>query len=117
MNKLIKKIPLYPKRLVVVITDDFNESGKELKLSFTDRDLDCKALAFNGYYKDHRCVYIFMRPENINSWGIWAHECLHCTNYIMEHVGIPADNDNDEAHAYLLTWMMDEIQKFVDKVK
>lgn len=115
MIKIIKKVPIYPKRFVVVVTDDFDKDGKEFGITFTKEDNDSEALAFRGYYKKYRCIYIFIRSSNIDNWGIWAHECLHCVNYIMEDVGIPADNNNDEAHAYLITWMMNEIQSFLIK--
>lgn len=31
-----------------------------------------------------------------------AHECLHATSFILDHAGVKADFQNDEAQAYLL---------------
>lgn len=115
MIYFIKQVPLYPRKLLVVITKDFRESGKKWNIKFSDSDLDAKGLAFKSYLGKYKAVTIFIHPEYIDNWGVWAHESLHIVNYIMDSVGIPADNNNDEAHTYLLSWVMETIQSFLKK--
>ena len=50
--------------------------------------------------------------ESMASWNI-THEAIHAAGYICSYVGIDADFDNDEAFAYLATW----IAKCCEKVK
>ncbi len=42
-------------------------------------------------------------------YGILAHECFHCTQAIMEEIGMPLRMDiNDEAYAYLMGHLMEK---------
>jgi hypothetical protein len=47
--------------------------------------------------------------------GIITHEALHLTNFILNERGVLFDYENDEPHAYLLEWIIDEIFKFLSE--
>lgn len=116
MEDLIKEIPIYGGKLIFVVTDKYEEKSKKYKLDFNERDLNCLGLAFEDYYKDRKAYYIFIRETHKDNWGIISHEALHITNFILDYVGIPANNNNDECHCYLLGWIVQTIQKHLEKV-
>ena len=43
--------------------------------------------------------------------GVLAHECLHTVHAILESSGVECSYDNDEASAYLLQYLVDEVYK------
>lgn len=45
-----------------------------------------------------------------------AHECLHAVNVIHDYVGIKADRNNDEADAYMLSYLVDSVYKALRKI-
>lgn len=57
------------------------------------------------------CVF----PNSVDNPVIWleskdmldclAHECVHACNFIMRNAGVEPDFYNDEAYAYLMSWM------------
>jgi len=57
----------------------------------------------------------FNTPFQMTTHGTIAHEALHATNRILYHVGVDPDHNNDEAQAYLLSYIVDEIYKQGDK--
>lgn len=117
MIKLVKEVPLYPSKFGICITDNPAEDGKYFGLTFSENEKEFKASCCRGHLKGKKIITIVMYPKYTDSWGLWAHESLHCVNEIFDYIGIKADNNNDEPHAYLLTWFMDEIQKFLEKNK
>jgi DNA-binding transcriptional regulator YiaG len=40
-----------------------------------------------------------------------AHEALHITSFVMKRVGMHPDVNNDEAQAYLLSWIVEQVYK------
>lgn len=45
--------------------------------------------------------------------GIIAHEAVHMANYIFKQCYIQPDLDNDEPQAYLVGWLVNEINRVV----
>lgn len=45
------------------------------------------------------------KNEAMSSWNI-AHEAIHAAGFMCQYVGIEADWSNDEAFAYLVTWIV-----------
>ena len=41
--------------------------------------------------------------------GTLSHECFHATCRILDHTGMRCVNENEEAYAYLLTWISREV--------
>lgn len=112
MIKIVnKKVPIYPGKLVVVLSDDFDIVMDKYKLSRDGSFNTCYGLACNitgGYL-----VILTEHPSH----NTIAHEALHITHMILDHVGVKADYSNDEADCYLLGWVIGEIYKGIEKYK
>lgn len=109
------KIPLYPGKLVIVLSNSC-EKVKELLPAF-DRSFFF-ASTWPSAYKGKKAYFIVINFHNgfdKVTHGTIAHECVHATNMVLDDVGIHADLVNDEAQAYLLTWMVDQVHKFAEK--
>ncbi len=48
-------------------------------------------------------------PEGVAN-SIIAHECVHVADYLMDHVGIPMGVECTEVRAYLVGYMISEIE-------
>lgn len=53
--------------------------------------------------------HIAIRLRNVSKPEIIAHEALHATAYIMRYVGIKFSKTSEEAYAYLLQYIVDNI--------
>lgn len=115
MKILVKKIPIYTRRLIFILTKDFEKTGKDLNITFDNEVKTCQGLAFEADYKGQGAYYIFVKEKSYFDWSVIAHEALHVTNMIMKRACIPANNDNDEAHCYLLGWIVDEIHTHISR--
>lgn len=45
-----------------------------------------------------------------------AHECVHAANYILSNVQVEITPDNDEALAYLVGWLAQEVNNFYHEI-
>lgn len=106
------RIPLYETNLkVYVVKKSFKKLYKKYKLGG-----DCKD------HKDHKGFTLDKNGNVVigilksSSPGTIAHEALHATHIIMKYVYMEPDLDNDEAEAYLLTYIVDKIHKFKNKI-
>jgi len=62
--------------------------------------------------------FIVLNFDNENrkiTHGAIAHEADHVAGFVLYDRGITADFMNDEAHAYLVEWVVDEVYKFINK--
>lgn len=106
--------PIYGTRIVVIQTDSKERAEKKYGLDFEGAYLH----AHSFWYKiierkvDYQCVFIVFRAWGIEK-GIVAHEAFHATSFILDEMGIHADHNNDEAQAYLLGYLVDELHAFL----
>jgi hypothetical protein len=123
----IKKVPLYPTRLGVIIGGNEKEVMQFLKkegvpdylrLDFDNFD----ALTITeGVCKDEKgeerfCIYVIFDPKNKKfTHGIIAHEVRHITNSILNRIGHVLDAENDETEAYLATWVADFVYYVINE--
>lgn len=64
-----------------------------------------RATLFNSKH----CLIRFYKTADINTI---AHECFHMVTLLMDFIGLKFDlNHNDEAYAYLLGYLVEEIYK------
>lgn len=42
--------------------------------------------------------------------GVLAHECFHLVCGVMRNCGVVYSKESEEAYAYLLTWVVDEVE-------
>jgi len=116
MKTLVKNIPIYTRKLVFIICNDFIAEGKKLNIIFDPEDIEsCRGLAFEANYKGKEAYYIFVKEDTYIPWSVIAHEALHVTNMVMKKAHVKPDHDNDEAHCYLLGWIIDEIHIHLSK--
>ncbi len=111
-------IPLvvYPFGVMVSI----RESNKELEERFKTFDVAYKDY-FKQDFKAGKCT-LFDSGQTVIRFigypdsGLIAHEVFHCVTCLLDHIGMPFNIDhNDEAHAYLIGYLTNEIYKNLDK--
>ena len=99
------KVPLYLGRLIVAFTDDLNIAIKKWNLDTQSDEL------WACTFQDGKSVYCVFDNTMISP-GIIAHEALHATNRILSGLGYIPDPNNDEAQAYLHSWIVSKIYEF-----
>lgn len=99
------RVPLYGATLVVCPTIE-----SATKRYQQDMSTNCQAyvttMAKDGYL-DHVIVFRDVTTESANTI---AHEALHAAWRILDEVGVVVDKPNHEALAYLLGWVVDQIE-------
>jgi len=65
-----------------------------------------------GLFQYNEMQYIAIKAGC--SFGTIAHESFHLMNRVMDYIGQIPDRNVDEADAYLLTWIVDEIHEFIE---
>ena len=107
MKDLKIKIPIYNSLVRYIVTDDFINEYKRQGAKYDDTYNHCHGVSewINGINT------IMIKEKYENDWSVIAHEVLHATNRILEHVGVEVNTINDEAQAYLLSYVIKEIQK------
>mgnify|MGYP006874330654 FL=1 len=117
-------IPLYPRKLWVVIGDDFKviydkflRCGKSLDVPTNVFD----ALTLGNINDDKRDagIIIWLPILKNVTHGIIAHESLHALDYVMYDIHEdPHDyENNNERDCYLLEWIVDTVENCVTKYK
>lgn len=100
------KIPLYGGILSIVISSDPNAHGAA-KRHFK---LDDKALEFyDAVCLGSDCEVMPVIFSRKITPGLIAHESLHIVNKVFSNIGQVPDRKNDEAEAYLLSWIVNRI--------
>jgi len=110
-------IPLYRGKFIVVIT----KSPAKIKKYIPDfDDENIYAHSYYANYKKKQGFYIILNFKSqfgkVNH-GTIAHEAVHTAHFIMKSRGIIEGFDNDEAEAYLVEWITDQVYKFIKKIK
>lgn len=111
-----KEIPIYRGLFVIILSDD-SDAVKKL-LPHWDASESLYAHSINCEYKKKDAYVVILNYTNPNrdlSAGDIAHEALHIANFLAHNRGIECSFDNDEPIAYLVSYFVDEIQKFALK--
>ena len=110
MRKTKIVIPIYFGTLTLI-------QSKDLKKVFDKYNLDdydgAEAVAFWQKSKKGRPAYAIAFSKNTSNSTI-AHECMHIVNRIFSDGGIFPDPLNDEPQCYLLGWLVDECDEFLN---
>jgi len=104
-------VPIYNQEVSVFTSEkEFVTFAKETGLDFNPKAIDGYAL--KGLDPDGLPIFILYIPfrDGKVNWEVVCHECYHMTTMIMDLVGIKADPDNDEPGAYLIGYMVSNIQ-------
>ena len=107
-------IPIYSGRLHVIFSNDCEKELEQINKKF---EVDVDNFDFAGYSSridNHYLLLLNLKYINSDTMliGTIAHEALHISNFILKQTGIKPDVDNDEAQAYLLTWIVEQVYKF-----
>ena len=114
------KIPIYPGYLYVVYTDNFLQHGRTLGIEYALSINDCLGITSRSKVKDKTTYVILLKHSQFEDYDTISHEADHAVNYIFLNTGTESTNNNDEHHAYLLGWIVGQIQKYnkrIGKVK
>ena len=105
------KVPLYNQRLQIIVCDDVEKEIDEVNKKFYT---NCERFDFAGYAEavDNYHLILLNKKhlkDETSAISTIAHEALHITSFIFKRVGIIADVNNDEAQAYLLSWIVEQV--------
>ena len=106
--KEIKKkinVNVFPYEVYVVLTTDVNEARKRRNKIFGETSLDHAIAMHSSLHTGFS--YLFL-PYNCTPW-VLCHEVFHTVWEIMHFIGAELEN---EVMAYLMSFLMKEINKF-----
>lgn len=105
-------IPIYGHMLYIAITEDVEKDLPDIQKKFSDTIKGPIANGIAARLGKHCLVVINTKDFTDTSiLGTIAHEAFHITNFIFESLGIKPDVNNDEAQAYLLSWIVEQVVK------
>ena len=107
---------VYPFDILVSINQTDDEFYSEVSHLSDDNlesvflNLDETVLARSYITKNNVSIIRFMNLDKENiPHGLISHEALHITSYILKRVGIDFSFETEEAYAYLLHYIVDNI--------
>lgn len=117
----IFKCPLYPIWICLIASDNAKYVRRRHELIVDDfiAGHSFKAgISLPGEEDQAVCLFMVLNPKykfggTEFNHGMIAHECLHGCSFILGHVDILADHGNDEAMAYLMQYLVNEVTKFM----
>lgn len=113
---IIKSTP-YPLDIFVSYQADFEAFKKQLKKRLP-KDLHNEIEKFEGKYDAQTAIFsngcVCIKFNNINE-GTIAHEAFHAVDFIMDKIGSTLTDASSEQYAYLLQYIVTEINKNYDR--
>ncbi len=111
----VTKIPIYDGVFVLAVTD----TPKRYSVLAPLNDLETlNAHAFCASHEGMQGYFVALNLLNKNhsiTNGVITHEAMHIVHFIADYAGIKVDTENDEALAYLIGWIVDEIYQTLSK--
>lgn len=101
-----EKVPAIKSSLEEYNIDTSDELTKEF-LEIADNIYHHKKHSGACFYFETQNCYIVLK--SLSHVTVLAHECLHAVNHILNYVGVKFDSTNDEAHCYLLEYLMEQV--------
>lgn len=100
-------IPIFFGKLTIVNVTYWEEFDKKYNTKIN-------LYGYEGLY-----YYIEELDEHViaiksKEWSVIAHEAVHCVNKIMKQCNIHHSYDNDETQAYLMGWVIEQIENFLN---
>lgn len=114
IHKKVIRVPIYGGKFIII----FSDSVELTKKAFPDFDkTHTNAWTYKSFYRNYRAVYIIIDIKHpCFTFGVFAHEAFHMSNFIFNRLGIKLDYENDESMAYFIDWITVELHKFYNKV-
>lgn len=109
MTKKKIKIPIYQGTLVLIKSKNFDWTNKNYGHNIPKK---YGAVSFENE-KPNGFEYVVSLVDT--NMSLIAHEAVHICNYIFKNVGAELDKTNDEPQAYLVGWIVEEIDKFLNQ--
>lgn len=114
-------IPIYEHDVLISVDETDDELYEQVKHSFKSRDeFDNSWINFESsnarticHDRDGYCIIRFKKEPLKHS--LIAHEAFHATHFILDRVGIRLSDDSDEAFAYLLGYIIENIYLCLDR--
>lgn len=113
-------IPLvvYPFDLAVSINqsnDDIEKSLNKYSIDYTDVNVRSESSTRKGrtiiFKGNQTLIRMFEFKKDSIHYGYLAHEIFHAAEFIMERIGMKLCSKSDEAYAYLIQYITQEIHK------
>jgi hypothetical protein len=114
LHKKVIKVPLY-KGLLVLIFSNSVEKVKQVVKDYNRNSVYAHAWRFNYKGKEGNAIILNFNNDEKLTHGTIAHEAYHIANFIADSRGLIPDHINDEPIAYLITWITNEVYKFMNK--
>lgn len=107
------QVPLYVGKFVLILSNDLDSVKKSIPQMSDETTLFGHA-AF-GTHKGSTAYFMVLNFDDSDkiTHGTIAHEAHHIVSYIFSHHGIEYDISNDEPAAYLLSWVVNTVYKFL----
>lgn len=66
--------------------------------------------SFEVFEKENKRIHlIWVSDDSRSPYADLAHECVHAANFVLNQAGVLPDFNNDEAHAYYVRMLMNEV--------
>jgi len=106
-------IPIYDRTLIIIVTDNIEKSV--LKCCPDDAEVTDYMLDGTLVHDEKGTMILIIPPDaNINSI---CHEAFHIAIEVLGDAGLELTDSSDEAYAYLIGWLAEEIEKILIKTK
>jgi hypothetical protein len=115
MFKVIS-IEIYCRDVVVSIGQSNKQLFKELKHKMTKSEFDYLFSDWDDNIAKGRTIFhdsgfTVIRLKDFSDYGLIAHECFHAVCFIFNKIGMPLTKESDEAYAYLLQYLVNQIKQ------
>ena len=118
MIRKFLRIPIYNRNVIVYIGDTVLSAiiavEKDYSITLSDAEYSLGRMSVIDH-KSNGTEHIVIMLGNESDNSTIAHECLHAAYYILEAIGQDCPQQNHEALAYLMSFLIREIDKI--KVK
>ena len=107
------KIPIYGGTFIVKVVDSWKKTNKEFNYKIEKYTEGCAFWSVD----DTGSSKFYMVFKGIPSTSTMVHESVHLANSILKYRGIKSSHLNDEAQAYLVEWIFEQAEEFIEKLK
>ena len=117
MNSFVVDCGTYPFDILVFfgenVEDLFNDiKGKLSKSDFKGlKKSEFKAGKAIILDTNQTVLWLREKPTTPTDFGLLSHEIYHCTGFILRSIGIQYSEETEEAYAYLIQYLTEQIYK------
>lgn len=107
MNRKKIKVPLYQHTIVLIQSDNLDDIIKKHNLVLSRKQ-------YGGFCFEAESGEIYMCFDKNPNHATITHESNHCMSYIFKDIGYCPEQGNEEPACYLLAWIVDQCQMFLE---